>query len=148
MVPLRTAAAAWAAASELHGGSPQERREFFQRMGVHIADTNLNGLYKAMMSLLVNPERLAKRIPVLWKSYFRGLKHTMDLSQLDSGICRTTVEGFGAAPHIGEMAEGWVAYAFRMVGGEEVVAYEEALEGGEANPGLVMKFHIQWRKKA
>ncbi|MEM7160317.1 MAG: hypothetical protein AAF799_46195 [Myxococcota bacterium] len=143
--PLPTAAAAWVAVSDLHGGSIAERRVFFQKMGVYIADTNLHGIYKTLLSLIVNPQRLAKRVPQLWSTYFRGLTVRMDFDDVRSGKLRFDVDGFGGAPHIGEMAEGWLAFAFGLVGGEEVVATEEALEAGRPHPGTTMRYHVSWR---
>jgi hypothetical protein len=144
LVPLDRAARGWAAAAELHGGTQAELREFFQRMGVHIADSNLRGVYKTLMAFMVSPERLAKLIPSLWKTYFRGLEVKLDLSDLDKGIARTSVVGFGGAPHIGEMAEGWIAYAFDLVGALNVQAYEESLELGRAYPDEQMDYTIRW----
>ena len=144
LVPLERAARGWAAAAELHGGSRAELREFFQRMGVHIADSNLRGVYKTLMAFMVSPERLAKLIPGLWKTYFRGLEVKLDLSELDKGVARTSVIGFGGAPHIGEMAEGWIAYAFDLVGAINVQVYEEALELGRSRPDKQMDYTIRW----
>ena len=143
--PLPTAAAAWMAVSDIKGGSVAERRAFFQRMGVYIADTNLHGIYKTLLALIVNPHRLAKRVPQLWSTYFRGLTVQMNFDEIKSGCLRFEVEGFGGAPHIGEMAEGWLAFAFELVGGEEVEAKEDALEAGEPHPGRTMGFQVKWR---
>ena len=145
LVPLAAAAAAWVAMDDLRGGSKDERRTFFQRMGVHIADSNLNGVYKTLLALMANPERLAKRIPSLWKTYFRGLSIEVDLDHLKQGLVSTSVTGFGAAPHIGEMAEGWLQFAFELVGGKDVRVFEERLEVGDDAPGRVMRFQISWQ---
>jgi hypothetical protein len=97
------------------------------------------------MAYMVSPERLAKRITGLWKTYFRGLEIKLDLSELKRGIARTSVVGFGSAPHIGEMAEGWLKYAFELCGGRDVTVYEEALELGMPSPDAQMNFTIRWR---
>ena len=91
--PLPTAAAAWMAVSDIKGGSIAERRAFFQRMGVYIADTNLHGIYKTLLALIVNPHRLAKRVPQLWSTYFRGLTVQMNFDEIKSGCLRFEVEG-------------------------------------------------------
>ena len=113
-------------------------------MGVHIADSNLRGVYKTLMAFMVSPQRLAKLIPGLWKTYFRGLEVKLDLSELDRGVARTSVVGFGGAPHIGELAEGWIASSFDLVGALNVSAYEESLELGKSHPGKQMDFTIRW----
>lgn len=144
LVPLDKAARGWMAVAKLHGGDRAELREFFQRMGVHIADSNLRGVYKTLMAFMVSPQRLAKLIPSLWKTYFRGLEIKLDLSELDSGIARTSVIGFGGAPHIGEMAEGWLAYAFDLCGALHPTAFEQALELGKSRPDKQMDYTIRW----
>ena len=130
LVPLEVAASAWMAVAELHPGNVEERHAFFRKMGVFIADTNLNGIYKSLMALLANPDRLSKRIPQLWTTYFRGLEIELDLSEVKSGRVLHEVRGFGGAPHIGEMAEGWLVYAFELVGGRDVVTFEKRLQSG------------------
>ena len=145
LVPLPAAAAAWMMANQMHGGTLAQRRDFFQRMGVHIADSNLRGVYKTLMAFMVKPERLAKHIPGLWKTYFRGLTVELDLSELSRGIARCSTVGFGGAPHIGEMAEGWLKYAFELCGAKKVSCYEESLELGAEAPDHKMIFTIRWK---
>lgn len=144
MVPLETARAAWMAVAALHGGRPRERRVFFQEMGVHIAESNLNGIYKTLLSLLGSPERLAKRVPSLWHTYFRGLSVSVEYDPRIAGRVDFEVVGFDGSPHIGEMAEGWCRYAFELVGGREVVAFEHSLDAGAASPGPIMNFTVHW----
>jgi hypothetical protein len=145
-VPLKAAAAAWSAVDDLHPGDREVRRQFFRDMGVFIADTNLHGAYRTILSLLVNPVRLAKRLPTFWTTYFRGVEATVDLAGLRSGGVTTEVVGFGGAPHVGEMAEGWIRFSFELVGGTGVEVHEEALHAGADAPGPTMRFAVRWAR--
>ena len=141
---LASAAAAWSGVAELHGGTQEALREFFRRMGVHIADSNLRRTYKTLMGLMVSPQRLSKLIPTIWKTYFHGLEVKTDLSEIDQCRVRCTVLGFGGAPHIGEMAEGWMVYSYKLCGAVEASACERNLERGARQPDALMDFAIQW----
>ena len=97
-----------------------------------------------LMAFMVSPERLSKIMPTIWKTYFLGLDVKVDLSEMDRGVLRCSVTGFGGAPHIGEMAEGWIAYSYDLCGALHVNAYEEALELGMEQPGEEMVYTIRW----
>ena len=46
--------------------------------------------------------------------------------------------------HIGEMAEGWLAYAFDLCGALHPTAFEQALELGKSRPDKQMDYTIRW----
>src|SRR5438105_2994091 len=119
-IELAAASAAWHAVYELAGGTKKEpARSYFQRMGRFIAVSNLSSIYRGVLQLIGSPTMMAKRVPMLWQTYFPGVRVESDISEIKIGRYRDRVYGFEGHPYIGAVAEGWLHYAFDLVGAKE-----------------------------
>jgi hypothetical protein len=146
LVPLALAERAWDGVAQLTGRrSPTELRAFFQDMGKFIAVSNLNGVYRSLLSLLGSPARLSRRLPSLWQMYFPGVTVDLDLAALATGTASHQVHGFAGAAYIAAMGEGWIAYAYDLVGGKDVAVSEEAMAAGRLKSGETLRFNVRWR---
>src|SRR5262245_29024286 len=143
-VELRHAAAAWHAVYELAGGK-ESMRSYFQRMGRFIAVANLSSIYRGVLQLLGAPAMMAKRTPQLWQTYFPGARVETSTAELKSGRFQHLVYGFEGIPYIGPMAEGWLLYAFALVGARDLSVNEEATARGERAAQGPLRFQIAWR---
>jgi hypothetical protein len=145
-IELRYAADAWETVFQLAGGETKEpERSYFQRMGRFIATTNLSSIYRGVLQLIGSPSMMAKRVPMLWKTYFPGVRVESDTSAIKEGRYEDRVYGFEGTKHIGPMAEGWLHYAFNLVGAKDLSVNEAATVRGEyAAPGP-LAYTIKWR---
>jgi hypothetical protein len=145
-IQLSHAAAAWDAVFELCGGDKKEpERSYFQRMGRFIATTNLSSIYRGVLQLIGSPPMMAKRVPMLWKTYFPGVRVESNISGIKSGRYEDRVYGFEGTKHIGPMAEGWLHYAFSLVGAKDLQVNEEATVRGESSTAGPLAYFIKWR---
>jgi hypothetical protein len=147
LVPLAFAERAWDGVAKLTAlKSADELRTYFQDMGKFIAVSNLNGVYRSLLALLGSPSRLSRRLPTLWQMYFPGVTVDVDVSGLDGGTASHEVHGFGGAAYVAAMGEGWIAYAYGLVGGKDVVVNEEAMAAGRLKSGETLRFEARWRR--
>lgn len=143
---LGHAAAAWDAVYRLGGEAKQEpERSYFQRMGKFIATTNLSSIYRGVLQLIGSPTMMAKRVPMLWQTYFPGVRVESDVREVKSGRYEDRVYGFEGVKHIGPMAEGWLHYAFTLVGAKELKVNEAAAARGEQSTPGALSYRIEWR---
>jgi hypothetical protein len=146
LVPLSFAERAWDGVAKLTRlESPAELRTYFQDMGKFIAVSNLNGVYRSLLSLLGSPARLSRRMPSLWQMYFPGVTVDNDVAALTTGTASHEVHGFSGAAYVAAMGEGWIAYAYNLVGGKEVAVSEEAMAAGRLKSGETLRFRARWR---
>jgi hypothetical protein len=145
-VPLAFAERAWEGVAKLTKLQKHaELRAYFQDMGKFIAVSNLNGVYRSLLALLGSPSRLSRRLPSLWQMYFPGVTVDVDVSALADGRSRHEVHGFGGAAYVAAMGEGWIAYAYGLVGGKDVTVHEEAMAAGRMQSGESLRFAARWR---
>jgi hypothetical protein len=114
-------------------------------MGKFIAISNLNGVYRSLLELLGSPSRLSDRLPSLWQMYFPGVTVDIDISTLEKGRSRHEVRGFAGTAYMAAMGEGWIAYAYDLVGGNDVTVNEEAMAAGRMQSGESLRFTAHWR---
>jgi hypothetical protein len=145
-VPLAFAERAWDGVAKLTKLEKHaELRAYFQDMGKFIAVSNLNGVYRSLLALLGSPSRLSRRLPSLWHMYFPGVTVDIDVSALAEGRARHEVHGFAGAAYVAAMGEGWIAYAYDLVGGKDVTVNEEAMAAGRMQSGESLRFAARWR---
>jgi hypothetical protein len=145
-VPLAFAQRAWDGVAKLTNIQKHaELRAYFQDMGKFIAISNLNGVYRSLLALLGSPSRLSRRLPSLWQMYFPGVTVDVDVSAVAEGRARHEVHGFGGAPYVAAMGEGWIAYAYGLVGGKNVTVNEEAMAAGRMQSGESLRYTATWR---
>jgi hypothetical protein len=142
--PLADGEAAWHAVFQLSGGK-ETARSYFRRVGRYIAISNLSTVYRGVLQLIGSPSMMAKRIPTLWQTYFPGVQVESNISQIKIGRYEDRVYGFSGVRYIGAMAEGWLHYAFDLVGAKDLTVNEESTARGELAPSGALAYRIEWR---
>jgi hypothetical protein len=145
LLALPAAAAAWQEVYLLAGGEQREpARSFFQRMGRFIAVHNLGGVYRGLLQFFGSPALLARRTSTMWQTYFPGVAVELDNARLKEGEHAHRVRGFEGVPFIGAMGEGWMFYAFELVGARELSVAEAATARGELVSAGPLEYTVRW----
>lgn len=143
-VPLDVTSALFHEVAQEVGGAFSNRRARLAEMGAFVAEQNLNGVFKVVLSFIGSPERLARRLPSMWTTYFPNVQVDVDLDRLVRGEVRSVVHRLERLHYINGVARGWLSYAFRLVGAARVEVIEAGLERGTFAPERPLEYTIRW----
>lgn len=126
-------------AAHLGGGDPRRHIPEFERVGESIAGLHANFIYSALFRWM-GAQGAMKFMPRAWSTYFR--EYELDIER-PAGSDYTLYDAHGFS-YLGAIASGWMRWALRKTGKDNVTVRERRLYDDGDIAGRPMVFDIRW----
>lgn len=109
--------------------------------GAYIADDNIKRYFKFLLSGL-SPRMLLTQNPAIWKSYFKGIDVSVEMTGETSGT--VTVRDLKSA-YVSLLGLGWMRYVMEMAGAEDLRITERSWSAAGKVASSELVYDVSWK---
>ncbi len=119
-----------------------DREKAFRALGRHIAEDNLDTVYRVMMSSQA-PTTVVEVLPTVWHGYFEGTEVEAH-QEAAHGAVTIRIRGLGRLAYIAPVTCGWIQSAYEKLGSSRCEVTEQSWSEGALSSNE-LRFTISWQ---